>query len=68
MQKYDGNSIKCIGVYKDCHYYYDGKNNQFFLLTPKFRVTRCPAHYSEDVAKWCDNQREQFLKSINGGN
>lgn len=64
MQKYDGDSIKCIGAYKDCRYYYDGRHDQFFLLTPNFRITRSPAHYSEDVTKWCANQREQFFKSL----
>lgn len=67
MQKYDGDSIKCIGVYKECHYYYDGRNNQFFLLTPNFKVTRYPAHYSEDVGNWCKNQKEKFLKAIKSG-
>lgn len=62
VEQKDGDSIKCIGVYRDCHYYYDGRNNQFFLLTPNFKITRCPARYNEDVAKWCAKQREKFLR------
>ena len=65
MQKHDGDSIKGIGVYRGCHYYYDGRHNQFFLLTPNFRITRQPKHFHDpEIVTWCKNQKEKFLKAI----
>ena len=57
-------AIKCIGVYKDCRYYYDGKNNQFFLLTPNFKITRYPSLYSAEVGEWCKKRKEVFLQTL----
>lgn len=61
-------SIKCLGVYKDCHYYFDGKHKEFFLLTPNFRITRYPKRYDEKVAQWCDNRKKSFLLNEMGVN
>ena len=35
-------SIKCIGVWHEHRLYYNGKHNDFFVLTPNFKITRCP--------------------------
>lgn len=61
MFKNDGDSIKCIGVFQNCHYYYDARHKQFFLITPTFKATRCPARYNKQVEEWCDRTKGKFL-------
>lgn len=39
-------SIKCIGVWYKHRLYYNGKHNDFFVLTPNFKITRCPRRIS----------------------
>ena len=63
-RKTDGDSIKCIGVFNNCHLYYDERNKQSFLLTPNFRITRRPSHYSERVGDWAEKKLKKYLEEI----
>ena len=55
--------MKCIGVYKGYHLYYDIKHNEYLLLTPKFHFNRCMSHCANsEVGKWATHMIEQHMK------
>lgn len=56
-------AYKCVGVWQDEYrLYYDGKHDEFFVLTPNFRITQAPRRICDELADWCNHQMEQFLK------
>jgi hypothetical protein len=63
-------AYKCIGVWKNKYrLYYDGKHNEFFVLTPKFRITQSPRRISDELADWCNHMMGMFRRgNINGNN
>ena len=58
-------SIKCIGVWHEHRLYYNGKHNDFFTLTPNFKVTRCPRRICDELADWCIHQMKKYLEMEN---
>ena len=55
-------SIKCIGVWHEHRLYYNGKHNDFFVLTPNFKVTRYPRRICDELGDWCKNQKQKYLE------
>ena len=56
-------AYKCVGVWHDKYrLYYDGKHNEFFVLTPNFRITQAPSRISNQLADWCKHMIEEYLK------
>lgn len=54
-------SYKCIGVWQNNYrLYHDGKHNEFFVLTPKFRITQSPRRISPELADWCNKKIEEW--------
>ena len=58
-------AYKCIGVWhNEYRLYYDGKHNEFFVLTPNFKITQAPRRICDELADWCNHQMEQFKKNM----
>ena len=55
-------SIKCLGVLHGQRLYYDGKHNDYFVLTRNFRVTRYPKRVSPTLGEWCEKMIEAHKK------
>lgn len=56
-------AYKCVGVWHDKYrLYYDEKHNEFFVLTPNFRITQAPRRISNQLADWCKHMIEEYLK------
>lgn len=54
-------SYKCIGVRQNNYrLYHDGKHNEFFVLTPKFRITQSPRRINPELADWCNKKIEEW--------
>ncbi len=47
---------KCLGVWKSGYrLYHDKKHNEFFVLTPNYRITQSPRRICDELADWCCN-------------
>ena len=57
-------SVKCLGVFQNYRLYYDGKYDDYFVLTNNFRVTRYPKRISEKLDEWCNHQISVHRKEI----
>lgn len=56
-------AYKCIGVWhNEYRLYFDGKHEEFFVLTPNYRITQSPRRVCDELADWCKNQIEKFLE------
>lgn len=52
-------AYKCVGVWhSEYRLYYDGKHNEFFVLTPNFKITQAPRRICDELADWCNHQME----------
>ena len=50
-------SYKCIGIWNgEYRLYHDKKHDEFFVLTPNFKITQSPRRISEDLGNWCNKR------------
>lgn len=63
-------AYKCVGVWhNEYRLYYDGRHNEFFILTPSYRITQSPRRICDELADWCNHMMEIFKgDDINGKN
>ena len=56
-------AYKCVGVWhNEYRLYHDGKHDEFFILTPNFKITQAPRRICDELADWCNHQMEQIRK------
>ena len=59
MQK----AYKCLGVWhNEYRLYYDGRHNEFFILTPNYKITQSPRRICDELADWCNHMMEMFRR------
>lgn len=57
--------ITCIGVWhNEYRLYYDGKHDEFFVLTPNFKITKAPRRINNNLAEWCNKKMEHCRKQL----
>lgn len=57
-------SVKCLGVLDGQRLYYDGKHNDYFVLTKKFRITRYPKRVDFNLGEWCEKMIKSHKKQL----